>query len=278
MGYPSTPLVGTLSNLILSLKSATSTKLSQPLTQHHIAVTTPSFPALTQEDINDALEFAGLQTWLPHDFAYPNRISEANAAFAANGNGLCTNYRDFYTCEDEGEEMPQHQVLSITFTTKVLYVTLENMFKVFKENPAQNLVDFDAGLGAREGYESSEAFWKHVYTQIVALPNLAMSQKRGSVTKVILLGDCVGDPEFKEMLKDALGEIRKVGIEANATGGAGPSVEVETMADPLYAAAQGVATYARRRQEVPRACKEAKDCEKKRRESSKGRVVDDLRR
>jgi hypothetical protein len=114
LGYPATPDVGRLSSLISDLKMATEAKLGG-LTLDRIVVTTPNFVALTQEDINDAIEYAGLRSWLVYRIPYPGRISEASAAFGANGNGLCKNYTDLYECQDEEEDMPWHQVMSISY-------------------------------------------------------------------------------------------------------------------------------------------------------------------
>lgn len=112
LGRPATQDVGILSSVLSELKAAAEKQLSTPIDR--VIVTSPGFEALTTEDLNDALEYAGLRSWLIYPLPYPTRISEANAAFAANGNGLCKRYTNLYECQDEYEDMPLHQVYAVT--------------------------------------------------------------------------------------------------------------------------------------------------------------------
>lgn len=112
LGRPATQAVGILSTVLSGLKTATETQLGVSLDR--VVVTTPRLEALTSEDINDALEYVGLRSWLIYPLPYPTRISEVNAAFAANGDGLCKQYTNVYECQDEAENMPLHQVYAVT--------------------------------------------------------------------------------------------------------------------------------------------------------------------
>lgn len=113
LGRPSTQDVGILSGVLSKLKVAAENQLSTSIDR--VVVTTPRFEALTTEDLNDALEYLGLRSWLIYPLPYPTQISEANAAFAANGNGLCKKYTDLYECQEETEDMPLHQVYAVTY-------------------------------------------------------------------------------------------------------------------------------------------------------------------
>ncbi len=113
LGRPASRDVGIISNLITELKKSTELSLSKSLDR--VTVTAPLLQALTVEDLTDAIEYAGLRSWLIDPYPYPQRLSELSAVFAANGNGLCTRYRNTYDCEDETEEMPLHTVYFISY-------------------------------------------------------------------------------------------------------------------------------------------------------------------
>lgn len=96
-GHPATTDVGALASLLVALKLSTTEALSQPV--DHVAVTRPSIAASTQEDLDDAMEYAGLHGWVGDSRGYqPHHVVESQAAFAGNGNGLCTSYTDVLKC------------------------------------------------------------------------------------------------------------------------------------------------------------------------------------
>ena len=112
LGRAATSDVATLADLISDLKEATELTLAVPIDK--VVFATPCFPALTKQGISDAAEHAGITSWLSPSFAYPNRIGESNAIFAAYGNGICQDYKDLYECWDEEEHMERHRVFTIT--------------------------------------------------------------------------------------------------------------------------------------------------------------------
>lgn len=112
--YPATKDVGTLASLIVQLRDATQALLGSRLT-HRVVVTSPLVPSLSQEDLNDALEFAGLRSWLVYRSPSPKRLSESKAIYAANGYGLCHTYERFYTCKDEERLMELNTVYTVTY-------------------------------------------------------------------------------------------------------------------------------------------------------------------
>lgn len=54
-----------------------------------VVVATPQFHALTREDLQDAIEYAGLRSWLECPIPYPTIFYSPNTAYAANERGLC---------------------------------------------------------------------------------------------------------------------------------------------------------------------------------------------
>lgn len=114
LGRPATKDVGVLSELLFSLRSVTEAQLKRTLDR--VVVTTPQFPALTREDLQDAVEYAGMKSWLDYPLPYPTMLYAPNAAYAANGRGLCQEWRNLYACLEEAEDgdIPLEQVFAIT--------------------------------------------------------------------------------------------------------------------------------------------------------------------
>ena len=69
LGRPATKDVGILSALIGSLATTTANELNRTL--NRVVVATPDLPALTSEDLNDAIERVGLEPWLVYPIPYP---------------------------------------------------------------------------------------------------------------------------------------------------------------------------------------------------------------
>jgi hypothetical protein len=115
LGRPATKDVGTLSELITSLRAETEPRLN--LTLERVVVTTPQLPSLTREDLQDAIEHAGLKSWLEYPLPYPTMLYAPNAAFAASGRGLCKEWRNLYACLEEAEDgdIPLEEVYGITY-------------------------------------------------------------------------------------------------------------------------------------------------------------------
>ncbi|ODM17951.1 hypothetical protein SI65_06739 [Aspergillus cristatus] len=121
LGRPATPKVGILGNSIHQLSLASHPPFRTILqdskidTDNPVIVATPTFPALRLSDLYDAIEYAGLESWLTPEIGYPGVLSESNAAFGAHGYGLCENYKSDYDCEDESYELPRERVYSAAF-------------------------------------------------------------------------------------------------------------------------------------------------------------------
>ena len=115
LGRPPTKDIGTLSELISSLRAAVELQLNQTLDR--VVVTTPQFPGLTKDDLRDAIEYAGLKSGLEYSLPYPAMLYAPNAAFAANGRGLCKEWRNLYACLEEAEEgeIPSENVHTVTY-------------------------------------------------------------------------------------------------------------------------------------------------------------------
>lgn len=275
-GRPATTDVGVLALLLTNLKSATIKTLG-PLhpAVDHIAITHPSIPALTPLDLADALSHAGLRSW----FAEGDRIArtyqpkyaiQSRATFAGNGHGLCASYVDLFECWYENSNLPWHRVLFVSLTGHALYASMEVMRDAYPrwtpEGPG--FMDFQAGLDVQDGFASESNYWAHVRSRIVGLARANEVGQRPP-GMVLLGGENGTNPVFLETVRDAMAELYP-------GEGLGPplSINATAVVDPTYAAARGMAVYARRRQEVPGHCKEGRECyEKRDKERSEGDEV-----
>lgn len=115
LNRPATKDVGTLSELVSSLRVATEMRLN--LTLDRVVVTTPQFPGLTREDLQDAIAYADLRSWLEYPLPYTGMPYAPNAAFAASGRGFCNEWRNLYACLEEAEvgEIPWENVYAVTY-------------------------------------------------------------------------------------------------------------------------------------------------------------------
>ena len=269
-GRPATADVGTLANLFTALKDATEEALGggggggQPI--YRVAVSLPSIPALTPEDLTDALEHADLRNWLdrdtPRDYP-PKHVAQSRAVFAGNGHGLCGTYTDHLYCEFEDSDLPRRLALFVSLTRHALYASLDVVGSAFPRwmSDGPRVLDFEAGLEHGRGRFASDAdYWAHVRAQIVGL---VRGNAKRPLEVVLLGGENATHGAFLATLRDALAELSPVSVEP-------PNVDTAAVADPAFAAARGMAVFARRRQEVPGHCKELPKCEKQRKAERAG--------
>lgn len=121
-GQPATSKASILSRLLRDLKDATETILGQPIDR--VAFTSPSLAGLVTDDVNDALEFLGLRSWIDDSDYYPDHILEADAVYAANGYGLCNDYHNLFECWDEFEDQFAPEILFVSFSRHLLYTAI----------------------------------------------------------------------------------------------------------------------------------------------------------
>ncbi|KXX75399.1 hypothetical protein MMYC01_208133 [Madurella mycetomatis] len=264
LGRPATPDVGTLAGMLMILRDTVSRALASPLDS--IAVSHPPISGLAAYDLSDALEHAGLQSWLTSEPAeaglYPARLTEAHAVFAAYGQGLCNNYKDLFECWEEEERMVHHTVLLVGFTRRDLRAEVVSLRAPFEwdQGVVEMFVDLGAGLDGMGNFESAVAFWAHVRDRLTAIA------RRARLTRVMFVGENVTDPMFIDVLKDALAR------SGYTVGGGVIQDEAhilvvpasDDMVDPQFASARGAAQYARWRQEAPFGCRERRECEEER--------------
>lgn len=247
LGHPATADVGTISTILDSLRQATELHLAVSLDR--VVVTTPQFPGLTQEDLADAIEYAGLRSWLEYRFPYPKMLYALNAAYAGNGHGLCKEWKNVYACWEEAEvgEIPRETVLGVTFTNTTLHASVSRFAYAFETSTDRHAVFPELGYYFLPNYRRPEEYWAEVVSQLKRFLD-GIRASGSKVTQLVLMGERAGEEEFSTALKNALDD------------GNTRELRLSSVVDVTWAASRGAAMYARVRQEVPWNCSEPEEC------------------
>ncbi|KAJ5304523.1 uncharacterized protein N7443_004183 [Penicillium atrosanguineum] len=149
LGYSTKDGIKIISDLLRELKDSTEREILQSLDR--VAITIPDLSSLRQKTINAALEDLGLRTWLGDSPYYPKRLVETDAVYAANGYGLCKNYRNIFECTDEFEaSFASPAVFLVSFSRHLLYTAISTplygeALAIVTTDEAQ-VLDFEFGL------------------------------------------------------------------------------------------------------------------------------------
>ena len=190
--------------------------------------------ALYQEDIDDALDFAGLQS--PFYAEYPSvgpLIDEGIAAYAGNGLGICANeyYKNWTACQADLKQHsgPEINLTAVVYTKTVLSWSTTVVWDLHWQYGSQYLhsKDFELGSDARADYAGD--YWSDVRTHLRA-PMLKY-WRRPNV--VLVLGESVHEEGFLEVLKETVGALT-------------PWVPDYYVSDAVFAAAKGAAEFGKR--------------------------------
>jgi hypothetical protein len=237
-GLPASSDVGELAQLILSLRSAVEAHLGGRKISGAVA-TIPHLPAMYQEDLEDAFEYAGL-IYIPHyPYWYGGIFPESGAVYVGNGFGLCSNYTDPASCEEE-KHNPTHQplhenVLSVSYTGSILTSTwaTEGMWFAYPASDNFKVVDLGLGWDKRNENPKDSYYWEAVRDAIIKPALEANNYLHKETDKVLLHGDCSTDERFQKVLKEAV-------------EGALENKPRVFALDPVYSAARGAAEMAKR--------------------------------
>ncbi|CEJ59116.1 hypothetical protein PMG11_07752 [Penicillium brasilianum] len=250
-----------ISELLQQLQMATEKEISQAVDR--VAVATPDISSISQI-VNAALSDLNLHTWVGDSVWYPERFSEADAVYAANGYGLCSNYQDLWECTDEFDSPAGTHVFFIFYSRHALYTSIiapisGEALTRFNWDEAQ-ILDFELGLDhLLQTNGSQDALWSSLRSQLSDLPR----EYPFSLTHILVAGESVMYPRFLATLRDALAEIMPMSplnLRTNIPGYT-KSATVSKSVDLTFAASRGAALYARRRQEVQAHCTESSKCE-----------------
>lgn len=272
LGLPATKEVGTIATLLLQLRQITEERLGSPITS--AVISRPMLPGLTAQDLDDAMEYAGMKILSSYN-CLGTYITSTSVAYAATNHGLCSNPADIESCEDEEVNMPYKFVLSVSFTNTALsfafttfraaHLGYENIYRPY----------IYMGLDAQERYSGNKTrYWEAVGQRI---RNFNSYLQR--IDMVLVMGEAAGNEEFKRVLREALRDYRPplgtepvmieddyamVDFELADVDEKGPEVLLALNAsdkfDPLGLAARGAAEFAKRFQVMTWDCTEPAKC------------------
>jgi len=241
LGRPGSPNAATLGSMLSMLRSETESQLSISVATIDIAF--PNAALVSQEEVNDALIYAGLKKrdkWQRQD-------RELNAAYGAYGFGLCASYTDPYECEEEEDAFGDgDMVLHIDYTSKTLSANTEWISTVRSSYARTKFVDWKLGRDDAAQWPEESQYWDAVKLRI---RDFAKVTKK-PYTQLLLTGDRAEDETFLEVLKDALSDF-----------GLRDEVEIsKSQRDFKFVVARGVAEFQRRRQRGWFHCVQPKHC------------------
>ncbi|KAL8711274.1 MAG: hypothetical protein Q9225_007136 [Loekoesia sp. 1 TL-2023] len=210
IGLPASSDVGALATMLSRLRAGVEEKVG-PITS--AGVTTMNLVALYDEDLHDAFEYVGLDyITFPVGYVGHNILYETSAAYAGYGYGLCrsADYRtDPEACKQEQYNMTDEVVMAVLYTDIVLSVSLSVIRSAYAlwEPPYRYLADFDLGYKSNPGMNPEKEYWRAVEQKLQQIMIDNPNYERPS--KVLLMGDRIEEPGFKETLVKALSEQMK---------------------------------------------------------------------
>lgn len=236
-GLPASSDVSKLAHLILALRSEIEKYLGRKVAGGTVAIT--PFPALYEEDLADAFDYAGLIYVPQWPYWRGGLFLETHAVYLANGFGTCSNYTDIVSCDQELRH-PPHQplhenVLSVSYTRDMLATTWSQVGMGFGfphiANPV--VVDWNLGWDKRHNNPNEDYYWAGVRDAIIKPVLEANRWIRRNTSKVLLFGECVRNDRFQKVLRQAVDDVL--------------SSDVDIFAHyPVYAGARGAAEMAKR--------------------------------
>jgi hypothetical protein len=226
----------------------------------------PKLPGLTGEDLEDAMEYAGMKMLNSYNYK-GSEISETSAAFAGTGKGLCSNPEDIESCEDEEVEIPCKYILAVSFTNTALTFAFTVLTYAHSGYEYIYRPYVYMGLNAMERYSNQTKYWEAVGQRI---RNFNTYPER--IDTVLVMGEAASNEDFQKTLRDALRDYRPP-VESDMPDPDVPKLDVPTpdilgalnasaKFDPLSLAARGAAEFAKRFQVMTWNCMEPGKCYK----------------
>ena len=188
--------------MIIALRSAVEKHLQTSISS--AGITTLHMAALYPEDMLDACEYAKLE-YLSFPFHIrDNMLYETSTAYAGYGYGLCDNYREREGCKKEQDDMDFDAVMAVLFTRSVLTVTLSGMHSAYYlwEPDYRHYSNFSLGYDSKTRQQNEQGYWNAVTNQLEEIMVKFPYYERPR--KVLLMGDCVDDKNFRAALEKVL--------------------------------------------------------------------------
>jgi hypothetical protein len=201
LGLPASRDVVVLSDFMRTVCSAIEAEIDAP-----VAMIAPAFPRLSpgvQEDVEEALSFAGLSSTRVNTGHGDTIVyEEANAAYAAHGHGLCEEWSFKSDCLSAQWPAKHQSVVYFNFDNSSFSVGAMSIQSAFQEQATYSYeMDTKLGWWNLPVYEAPRAeFWARAREMILnVLAQMSMPPNR-----IVLLGEHGADKEFEEAVRDAM--------------------------------------------------------------------------
>lgn len=229
LGLPSSRDVRVLSSMIQALRDQALVFVGEPIRAATISI--PHLVALYGEDLCDAFEYLGLVYLEFYPFNNFRPIHASIAAYTGNGFGFCADYRNVTACEEEERQIPAFFALTVAYTHRSLTASQARLGNAYYIREEITIEDLTLGYDARHGCPNEDAYWEAV-RNVLRYPVVTSAIER-NFSKVLVYGDVVEVPKFREVLEEVLEEV----VEGT------PEIVDQ---QPEMSAAKGVAEMAKR--------------------------------
>lgn len=161
---------------------------------------------LNGNTLDAAFEHAGLGIIQLRFFNYP--AYETMTAYAGNGLGICSDYKNRTACKIERMAMQEIYVLSVLYTRTALTVTPTLMASAHDlyEHPPSKVEDFTLGHDARHQNPDEKYYWEAVKDAIrrAVISDVGL---RKEPSKLLLFGESSTDAHFRAVLNETCQEV-----------------------------------------------------------------------
>ncbi|KAL6706501.1 hypothetical protein ACN47E_005440 [Coniothyrium glycines] len=237
LGRPTNRDARTLSKFLVRARAAFEAELGEAITT--IAPTIFNIRPEEEQDMGDALDFVGLRSARERSrymFSGLNTAyvdSEANAAFAGLGMGLCEDWQDDRKCQSQARKNPERTVLYINFDNSSLTASAHQFSSPYKGVMYNYIANTDLGWWNLPIFEVPRAkFWTQIHEAIEKIAGSLWTPPG----RIVLMGEHGGDKEFRDVVEAALWGVLEVDV--------GNMLQVNTVEDSLTLAARGAAELA----------------------------------
>lgn len=241
-GLPATEDVGTIAEVLQQLYLRTNEVLGEKITV--AVIVWPNLPGLTNEDVEDAMEYVGLRLLTSYNSG--RHIFESSAAYGASGHGLCSKPEDIEACEDENIDIQTRYIFTVSFSKALLSLMYSHIQVAYQGYEYLTAYEYDLGLESMDDYPDPATYWAkvtHIIREFVKLI--------GYADYLQVLGESATNEDFVDALQDALR-----GTDLTNTTLLTSSKDL----DPLTLSSRGAAEFAKRFQIMTWDCKEPKIC------------------
>ncbi|EON63514.1 hypothetical protein W97_02742 [Coniosporium apollinis CBS 100218] len=220
-----------LGDMIKDLRAEAEDFLEYPLSS--VVGTIVNLEGLNGNTLDAAFEHAGLGVIQLRFFNYP--AYETMTAYAGNGLGICSDYKNRTACKIERMAMQDIYVLSVLYTKTALTVALTLMASAndLYEHPPLKVEDFTLGHDARHQNPNEKYYWEAVKDAVRRAVVWDVGPMR-QPAKLLLFGESSGDAKFRAVLNETCQELLE---------------ELPQWYDnePVFVAARGAAELAKRK-------------------------------